>query len=70
MGPPMYGEFKNGRGELYAHEPFKGRAILTRFVFDGFAAGSARDEQAFSDHGGKTWEVNWINTLTHSQDHG
>jgi hypothetical protein len=57
---PTIGEFKNGRGEFYDQEPFNGRAILVRNVFSGITANSYRFEQAFSDDGGKTWEVNWI----------
>lgn len=59
-GPPMIGEFKNGRGEFYNQEAFNGRAIFVRFIFSGITANSFRFEQAFSDDGGKTWEPNWI----------
>jgi hypothetical protein len=31
-------------------------------------ANSSRFEQAFSDDGGKTWEVNWIATDTRVND--
>jgi hypothetical protein len=27
-------------------------------------ADTAQSEQAFSDDGGKTWEVNWVNQYT------
>jgi hypothetical protein len=63
VGRPMYGEFKNGRGEFYDVERLDGRSILGRFVFDRIEADSTRDEQAFSEDGGKTWEVNWTNIL-------
>ncbi|HJQ39319.1 MAG TPA: hypothetical protein VKB93_19435 [Thermoanaerobaculia bacterium] len=56
------GEFKNGRGEFYAQEPYNGRAILVRFVISDITPDSVHFEQAFSDDGGKTWEVNWIAT--------
>jgi hypothetical protein len=62
LSPPTIGEFRNGRGEFYAQETLGGRAILVRFVISGISADSARYEQAFSDDGGKTWEVNWIAT--------
>jgi hypothetical protein len=60
FGQPTIGEFKNGRGEFFDQESFNGRAILVRFVVSNIGADSARFEQAFSDNGGKTWEVNWI----------
>lgn len=60
MTPPTVGEFKNGRGEFYSQEDFNGRMILTRFVISDIKPDSCHFEQAFSDDGGKTWEVNWI----------
>jgi hypothetical protein len=68
LGVPMIGEFKNGRGEFYDQETFNGRMILVRFVFAADSADSTRDEQSFSEDGGKTWEVNWINTATRIKD--
>lgn len=62
LGVPMFGEFKNGRGVFYDQEQFNGRTIWVRFVFDDVTGISGRDEQAFSDDGGKTWEINWVNT--------
>jgi hypothetical protein len=64
MSLPTIGEFKNGRGEFYAQETLNGRAILVRFVISNSTANSCHFEQAFSDDGGKTWEVNWIATDT------
>jgi hypothetical protein len=60
LGPPTIGEFKNGRGEFYSQETLNGRAILVRFVIFDITQASVKFEQAFSDDGGKTWEVNWI----------
>jgi len=60
MTPPTIGEFKNGRGEFFNQETLNGRAILVRFVISDISPNSCRFEQAFSDDGGKTWEVNWI----------
>jgi hypothetical protein len=62
MSPPTIGEFKNGRGEFFSQETLNGRAILVRFVISDITPTSCRFEQAFSDDGGKTWEVNWIAT--------
>lgn len=64
LSPPSIGEFKNGRGEFFSQETLNGRTILVRFVISDITPNSARFEQAFSDDGGKTWEVNWIATDT------
>ena len=60
MTEPTIGEFKNGRGEFFNQETLNGRAIFVRFVISDITPNSCRFEQAFSDDGGKTWEVNWI----------
>lgn len=60
MGVPTVGEFKNGRGEFYDQEVINGRVILVRNVWSDMTADSGRFEQAFSEDGGKSWEVNWI----------
>jgi hypothetical protein len=64
MGIPAIGEFRDGRGEFYNQETLNGRAILVRFVISDITTHSCRFEQAYSDDGGKTWEVNWIATDT------
>ncbi len=64
MSQPTVGEFTNGRGEFFDQEPFNGRVILVRNVFLDITPDSYRFEQAFSDDGGKTWEVNWVATDT------
>ena len=64
MTEPTIGEFKNGRGEFYSRETLDGRAIFVRFVISDITPNSCRFEQAFSDDGGKTWEVNWVATDT------
>lgn len=58
--PAPTGEFKDGRGEFYSQETFGPRTILVRFVISDIKRDSVHFEQAFSDDGGKTWEVNWI----------
>lgn len=64
LGVPTVGGFSNGRGEFYDQETFAGRAVFVRFVISDVTADSCRFEQAFSDDGGKSWEVNWIATDT------
>jgi hypothetical protein len=68
MTTPTIGEFKEGRGEFYGQDTLNGRAILVRFVISDITATSCRFEQAFSDDGGKTWEVNWIAVDTRTED--
>jgi hypothetical protein len=64
LSTPTIGEFRNGRGEFYDQETLNDRAILVRFVISDITPTSCHFEQAFSDDGGKTWEVNWIATDT------
>jgi hypothetical protein len=68
LGQPTIGEFKNGRGEFFDQETLNGRAIFVRFVISDITPNSCRFEQAFSEDGGKTWEVNWIATDTRVKD--
>ncbi|GLQ99265.1 hypothetical protein [Dyella mobilis] len=67
IGKPMFGEFKNGRGEFYDQETYKGRTILVRQVWEDITPTSHHFEQSFSDNGGKTWEPNFRATLTRMQ---
>ena len=60
MEHPAVGEFKNGRAEFIDQETYKGRMILVRFSVSDITPNSCRFEQAFSNDGGKTWEVNFI----------
>ena len=62
--PPTVGRWKDGRGEFYDHEDWNGRWILVRYVWSDVTPTSAHFEQAFSEDGGKTWEVNWISNIT------
>jgi len=64
LSPPTIGEFINGRGEFYDQEKLNGRSILVRFVIADISAHSCRFEQAFSQDGGKSWQLNWIATDT------
>jgi len=65
IGQPMIGEFKNGRGEFYDQEPaFHGRSVLVRQVWSDITPTSHHFEQAFSNDGGRTWEPNFVATLT------
>lgn len=65
---PMIGEFKNGRGEFFSQEIFNGRAFFVRFFISQLSPDSWQFEQAFSNDGGKTWEINWIAKDTRVED--
>jgi hypothetical protein len=67
VSKPMYGEFKDGRGEFYDQETYKGRQVLVRQVWSDITPTSHHFEQSFSDDGGKTWEPNFRATLTRVQ---
>lgn len=62
--PADVGHFTDGRGEFYDEEDFQGRRILVRYLWTDITPSSARFEQAFSVDQGKTWETNWITTMT------
>lgn len=64
LGEPGVGQCKDGRCEFYDQEEINGRQIWVRFSIWKISDDSAQSEQAFSDDGGKTWEVNWINKYT------
>jgi hypothetical protein len=62
LGQPTIGRFIDGRGEFYDQEDFDGRPVFVRFLITPLDANTIHFEQAFSDDGGKTWEVNWVAT--------
>lgn len=62
--PPTVGRFTNGCGEFYDEEEFDGKKIVVRYVWSDITPNSAKFEQSFSADGGKTWEANWISTIT------
>ncbi len=61
---PLIGDFKSGRGELYAQEAYHGKVVLLRGVWSAIAPNSHQFEEAFSEDGGKTWQPSFIGTLT------
>ena len=63
----MIGEFKDGRGEFFSRETFNERSILVSNGFYDITPTSSCFRQAFSIDGGKTWETNWIMTMTRSE---
>lgn len=55
-------------GTSVVRKVWNGRANLVRFTISDITPNSCRFEQAFSEDGGKTWEVNWIATDTRVKD--
>jgi hypothetical protein len=68
VNQPQIGEFKNGRGELFDQESFNGRTIFVRFIWSDITPDSHHVEQSFSDDGGRTWEPNFVATLTRDEE--
>jgi hypothetical protein len=60
MSKPVIGAFVNGRGDFYDQETYGGRSILVRFSVSQITPTSCHFEQAFSDDGGRSWEVNFV----------
>lgn len=67
LTPSLAGEFKDGRGQLFTQEQYAGRSILVRTVWSDIKPDSHHFEQSFSDDGGKTWEPNFVATLTRAR---
>jgi hypothetical protein len=65
---PTVGGFNKGRGEFFGLDTLDGKPVFVRFVIACSTPDSCRFEQAFSDDGGKSWEVNWIATDTRVKD--
>jgi hypothetical protein len=61
---PMIGEFKNGRGEFHDQQTLNGRTIFVRWVRSFIAPNTCHFERSFSNDGGRTREVNWVNVYT------
>jgi hypothetical protein len=64
LTPPLVGEFKNGRGEFYGEDTYKGREVLVREIYSPVDATTRKLEVAYSADGGMSWETNWIMTDT------
>jgi hypothetical protein len=64
IATPAIGEFKNGRGEFLSQQPYHGKTVLIRSVWSDITPNSHRFSSSYSDDGGKTWEPNFIATLT------
>lgn len=68
LGTPGVGVFRDGRADFYDYEMVGSRNLLVKFSIWKITDNTAQSEQAFSEDGGKTWEVNWINQYTRAPD--
>ena len=60
---PLIGDFKDGRGELFAEETFHGKTILIRGVWSEITPDAHHFEEDYSNNGGKTWAPTFIAEL-------
>jgi hypothetical protein len=67
FGTPLAGELRNGGVEFEGPDTLNGRSILVRFISREQDADHASSEQYFSDDGGRTWELNWVNNYTRAK---
>ena len=63
LSSPQVGRFNHGQGEFYEQDNSDGKGTLVRYVWSRITATSAHFEQAFSEDGGKSWDVNWISDM-------
>ena len=61
---PQIGHFKDGRGEFYGQDTLNGKPVFVRFTWTNTTSAAPHFEQAYSDDGGRTWEVNWVTEQT------
>jgi hypothetical protein len=64
LSRPVVGQFKNGHGEFYGQDTFKGRLVLVRETYSPIDSKTRSLEIAYSEDGGRTWETNWRMTDT------
>jgi hypothetical protein len=63
LSSPQVGKFNHGQGEFYELDNSDGNGVLVRYVWSGVTAHTAHFEQALSEDGGKTWDVNWVSDM-------
>ncbi|HEY1890702.1 MAG TPA: hypothetical protein VGG63_09860 [Steroidobacteraceae bacterium] len=70
LSSAQVGRFDHGRGEFYSQDNSDGTGTLVRYVWSNSTPTSAHFEQAFSQDGGRSWQVNWISDMTRIGDAG
>jgi hypothetical protein len=64
LGVATVGSFVGRRGEFYGWAELEDRAVLLRRVWEPSTPDACRLEQAFSEDGGRSWEITWIMDFT------
>jgi hypothetical protein len=65
LQPPVVGSFGDGGiGVFQGRDELDGRSIVVRYTWSGITRISARWEQDFSPDESRSWEKNWIMTMT------
>jgi hypothetical protein len=59
MLPPVVGKVADGVGLFEGDEVLDGKPIRVRYTWSSITSDSACWEQAMSDDGGRSWELNW-----------
>lgn len=67
LEPPVTGSFTEGVGVFECEDTFAGRSILVRYTWSRTSTATPHWEQAFSEDGGETWEVNWVTDSTRAE---
>ena len=68
LSSAQVGKFDHGQGEFYAQDNSDGKGTLVRYVWSKITPTSAHFEQALSENGGRSWEVNWVSEMTRIGD--
>jgi hypothetical protein len=68
LSAAQVGKFDHGQGEFYAQDNSDGKNVLVRYVWSKITPTSAHFEQAFSQDGGRSWDVNWSSDMTRVGD--
>jgi hypothetical protein len=68
LSSAQVGKFDHGQGEFYAQDNSDGKGTLVRYVWSKITPTSAHFEQAFSEDGGRNWDINWISDMTRIGD--
>jgi hypothetical protein len=68
LSSAQVGKFDHGQGEFYEQDNSDGKGTLVRYVWSKITPTSAHFEQALSENGGRSWEVNWISDMVRIGD--